>query len=294
MNFIMFHSEDHDGQGSAGVFQLKSQLDDMGKYILVPLTRKNPIIPWEDIKYDSNVFIFDFNLFLEDWKRLLDIIPINQITWIDHHINNYTEDIKAIPKLAHTYGIRANDKSASGYCWDYFFKGVPTPPGLQLLSDYDNWNNEDQEYWNNQVIPFEYGLRTFNADPESGVWMEWLLNDFNDPIFIGTISEIGNRLNYYLTEQYELTMESAWEIKYDKYNAIMVNTNYKGSPIFGDKINDYAFCICFRLNKDDVSLSFYSVNIDVSKIANKYGGGGHAGASGCSISKDDFKKDFMI
>ncbi len=300
MNFIMFHSEDHDGQGSAGIYQLRYILDHCpnkhnafyDNNTLIPLPRKNYVIPWERIQPDSNVFIFDFNLDLDDWRRLLSIIPVNQITWIDHHLKNYTDDIRDIPELAQAHGIRANDKSASGYCWDYFFADVPIPPGLQLLSDYDNWNDDDKEYFNSKAIPFEYGLRTFNADPDK--WIQWLLVDFNDPAFIGTISEIGNRLNYYLTEQYEKNMWNAWDIEYDGMKAIMVNTTYKGSHVFGDKINDYDFCIAFRLGKEDVSVSFYSVNTDVSLIAKKYGGGGHDGASGCSMSKEQFKKDFMI
>ena len=76
--------------------------------------------------------------------------------------------------------------------------------------------------------------------------------------------------------------------------AIIVNTNHRGSPVFGDKINNYDFCIAFSLGKDDVSVSLYSVNMDVCPIAQKYGGGGHEGASGCHMTREQFKKDFMV
>lgn len=71
---------------------------------------------------------------------------------------------------------------------------------------------------------------------------------------------------------------------------VSYNTHIKTSLIH-DLKDDEQFTMVWNYHGGDkVKVSFYSDKIDVSNIANRFGGGGHKGAAGCSIDIPEFVK----
>jgi nanoRNase/pAp phosphatase (c-di-AMP/oligoRNAs hydrolase) len=66
---------------------------------------------------------------------------------------------------------------------------------------------------------------------------------------------------------------------FEGYEAVVVNIGHVGSEIF-DSIKKKPLLIMYVYDGKDYKVSLRSEEVDVSKIALKYGGGGHPGASG--------------
>ena len=71
--------------------------------------------------------------------------------------------------------------------------------------------------------------------------------------------------------------------------AVMCGTGCPSSSLIGNRIMDKIKCDfvviwTFNMERKDYILSFRSKEVDVGKIANLFGGGGHKLASACSFS----------
>jgi nanoRNase/pAp phosphatase (c-di-AMP/oligoRNAs hydrolase) len=52
----------------------------------------------------------------------------------------------------------------------------------------------------------------------------------------------------------------------------------------------YPVCIAYVHDGEKFTVSLYSTTVDVSKIAKKFGGGGHKNAAGMTLSNEQFMK----
>jgi nanoRNase/pAp phosphatase (c-di-AMP/oligoRNAs hydrolase) len=52
----------------------------------------------------------------------------------------------------------------------------------------------------------------------------------------------------------------------------------------------YPVCIAYVHDGEKFTVSLYSTTVDVSKIAKKFGGGGHKGAAGFTCDKLPFER----
>lgn len=100
--------------------------------------------------------------------------------------------------------------------------------------------------------------------------------------------EEGKRiLSWINTRNYHLVRSMAFEAEIDGLKCICSNMPQGRSSFFDtlENINSYDVMINFYMNKKRRwNLSFYSSkpDVDVSKIAARFGGGGHKGAAGAS------------
>ena len=86
---------------------------------------------------------------------------------------------------------------------------------------------------------------------------------------------------------------NAWsyESEIDGHKCLVINRK-SNSWIFGDKVKEYPVTMVWAFNGEKYSYSIYSIDpsIDCSKIAEKFGGGGHKGAAGFMSTDLLFKK----
>jgi oligoribonuclease NrnB/cAMP/cGMP phosphodiesterase (DHH superfamily) len=226
-----------------------------------------------------------------------DMIHIASIShmfyWFDHHISAIQSNLPALsPYIDQGKVFTFTDIKMAGceLVW-MFFNGLDND-GVKLLATYDAWRNGNMDEWENRVLPFQYGLRTFknSLDPMSEIWGQIGNKDFTKQVI-----DIGTHILQYEREQHKLACTNgAFECSineddlFDKngnrYKAIALCTHARGSQMF-DSIydpNKHDVMLPFKFDGTQWLFSIYSTkeNIDCSVIARKFKGGGHTGASG--------------
>lgn len=287
MNKIFYHSVDLDGQGSAAVARdyfttiKKEDTDLIG--INYGYNFEDKVL--SNINYGDNIYILDFSF------QPSEIITLQKkecdITWIDHHKTAIEDVIKSGVKLKGNSEI--SDKAACRLTWDYFYKDKPVPLTINLLSWYDTWNHHMED----RVLPFQYGLRIYDTRPENIFLWNQILQSKDE--FVDNIVKQGDTILQYIDKDNEIYANSyAYVIYFEGLYVLVCNRGRTGSKLFDsifdpDK-HDAMITFCYR---DGWNFSMYSSkdNVDCSKVARKYGGGGHKSACGWRMS--ELPKEFF-
>jgi oligoribonuclease NrnB/cAMP/cGMP phosphodiesterase (DHH superfamily) len=234
------------------------------------------------IDFGETVFIVDFSFDIDD----MDYLAFNcDLHWIDHHkssiekLGSFTDPIKGI-RYHEKDGDKPSDKKAGcELTWEYLYPDEALPKAVKLLGRYDVW-----DHTNSEVLPFQYGMRSLESTlPEKTVWTH--LFEYGNSIIVEKIVEAGAVLIEYQQKQDEMYAKGmSFEATFEGLRAIAINKAFCNSKVF-DSVYDpekHDVMIAFGLKDGDWKYSLYSTKpeIDVSKLAVKYGGGGHAGASG--------------
>lgn len=215
------------------------------------------------------VFVVDFSFTISDMEYLKSH---TNLVWIDHHKS-------AIEKMGdfECDGTREVGKSGCELTWEYLHP-FSMPKAVKLLGRYDVWDHKNPD-----VLPFQYGFKSLkNTLPESEIWEYYLLPN---PSGVGELIKVGNIILDYESKQNEIYAKGMYyEVVFEGYRAIVINKAYQNSKIF-DSVYDpekHDIMILFGVKPNEFKYSLYSAkeDIDVSKIAVKYGGGGHKVASG--------------
>ncbi len=268
----IYHIADHDGKGSGAV--VKSVFPEIE---LLGLNHDMEI-PYDLIEKHEKVVVCDFALPVEYMFKLSETVDF---TWIDHHasvIDKYEEELAKGRKPIK--GIRRVGQAAIELCWEYFYPDRPVPLGIILLAKNDLFDLSDP-----RVRPFEFAMQSFGVNtPDDKIWTDL----FENRLDIEEMIQDGQRiLGWINVRNYRLVRSMAFESEIDGYKCICANMP-QGYSSFYDSIENhdsYDVMINFYMNKNQKwNLSFYSSkkNVDVSKIAAKFGGGGHRGAAGAS------------
>lgn len=231
---------------------------------------------------NKHVFLVDLTLKPQEMKKLCSVAK--KVTWIDHHTNS----IDKAKEFSHLDGLRSDTKP-SGCLLTYFYLKPYLDNKIQekvyaLISDFDSWQWEMDE-----TKDFVSGLDFFNT-------VDIIGSDMTNIVYgRTTIKEICNKgkvINKYKDNfAHELCEAIGFEIKFENYKTFVINAFRSSSLMFGSKMKEYDLCMSFNFNGKEFSYSLYSENVDCSKIASKYGGGGHKGASGFRSELMLFKKE---
>lgn len=215
------------------------------------------------------VFVVDFSFSLKDMEYLNDH---TKLVWIDHH-KSAIEKCESISCA----GVREIGKAGCELTWQYI-NPRSTPRVIKLLGRYDVWDHSNPD-----VLPFQYGFRTLeNTLPDSDIWEYYLLPN---PGGVDEVIRVGNIILNYERKQNEIYAKGMhYESEFEGLRAIVINRAFQNSKIF-DSVYDpekHDIMVLFGVKPGEFKYSLYSTKpeIDVSKIAVKYGGGGHAGAAG--------------
>lgn len=262
---ILYHGECPDGFASAWVAHKK--FGDNAEYI--PARHNRPV---PDGIENKEVYMIDFT-YPEDIMREL-IMKNKRVTAIDHHVSREKE-IKMTQD--HRYSI---DDSGSVMAWKYFYPDKEVPKLVQYIGDRDLWRFELEN--TDEICAFIDSL-----DYSFDSW-DKLSADLEDSLRIKEYIEKGGiMLNHEKRMMERLISESSRRVLFEGYEAYAINAphffaSYLGSMLVKKKP---PISIIWSEDKERVKVSLRSDgSVDVSKLAQKFGGGGHKAAAGFSIS----------
>lgn len=285
---VISHSADYDGQFSRAVFERMEEMDvrtpDEGRarFIHTPWDFNDPT-PEIDPSATAVIVVdlpFDVNASLVGDARLV---------WIDHHQSS----IARVP--SHVAGYWIDGVAACRLAWQYVFgpDDLPTkehyedrcvlePLAIRLAGEYDVWNRTDP-----RAEQFQYGL-TING----GDGLTRYLLDVGHQESTALVCRDGKAAQaWHRMFADETSRQKSYHVRFEGLNFLaLCSCHARSSLWFHDDLSSCVDALMtWRVGPNDtVHLSLYHApgheEIDLSVIALKYGGGGHKGACGFTMS----------
>ncbi len=204
-------------------------------------------------------------------KYLRKLLAENKrIIAIDHHKTN-EEHIR----LAHKYVFDISH-SGSVLAWKYFHSDKITPRMLEYIEDRDLWKFRFTE-----TLAICYFIDSFDFD--FGQWSK-LAKDLENKKKREHYIVLGDTIVKYQNRAIDrIIRENAKLVKFEGYEIYAINANHLlasqiGAILYNKKPS---MAVIWGEDKDSVSVSLRSDGtVDVSKIAEKFGGGGHKMSAG--------------
>lgn len=219
-----------------------------------------------------DVLIVDFS-----YKRpvLLEMArKANRITIIDHH-KSAAEDLVDLPDNVEV--IFDMERSGAIMTWDYFFFDATPPLLLSHIEDRDLWRFQMEGTRNIQACVFSYPY-------EFPVWDVLMAMNLRD---LRSDGEAIERKHH--KDIKELLKLCVRYMTIAGYKVPVANLPYTMSSDAGHVLAaDWPFAACYMDTPDGRNFSLRSNRdgVDVAKVAQQYGGGGHRNAAGFSVPRD--------
>ncbi len=277
---IYFHN-DLDGR-CAGAIAYRA-LRDRNKGVkieLIELDYKDEI-KVKEIDLCELIVIVDFSFRPEIMEKVL--LLTKAVIWIDHHKTAF--EYKYSVELD---GLRDNKFSGCELTWKYLVPDTQIPRAVELIGDKDKWAWKYGEHTAN----FNMGMKLYYHQPMSIIWDE-LFPYSTTPLHFGKTGHDTHRKIQKIEEEgkicvqfrdmfcFDYAKSYGFETEFKGYKCFALGIYMFGSEAFGNKMNAYDICLSFAYLGDNWIVGLYSdKDIDVSKIAQKYGGGGHSKAAG--------------
>ena len=272
-NTICFHHNDPDGRASGAIVRYALNKD----VLLIESDYDETPIPWEKVEQADRVIVVDFSFPKEDMLRLADECTF---IWIDHHKSAMLD----FAEVGRNWdGIRDISEAACVLTWKYFFPKKPVPYAVILIGDRDIWR------W---------------AEKDTGAFNESLYNQNhlvdNDDLWVplfennqGTLDRMikeGAWLREISLKRVDSLMGArSFEVRFERCKTLVVNGSSSGDIGEYGRSRGYDIVYCYvdemQPNGLATKVTLYSNKVDVSVIAKKFGGGGHAGAAGFSFPR---------
>lgn len=265
---ILYHKNCPDGFGAAWAAWKK--FGDKADYFAVEYRW----VPKE--KYFKNrkeIYTLDFCYHRPVLEKLLRINP--NITVIDHHIT-----AQSSVKMAKNYSYALNHSGAI-LAWKYFHPRKTTPRLLKYIEDFDLWKFKMPLTREVSVILEFYNNFNFKI-------FDKIAKDFENFEKRKRYMKEGKLLLAYKENIIKRIVGGVEKAKFEKKKVYVVNSPFWQSEV-GNYIvkNKKTIAVIWSRKSGKINVSLRSNGkTDVSKLALKYGGGGHRAASGFSFDVD--------
>ncbi len=272
---LCLHHNDADGRASAAIVRRF-----YGPDTLCHEMNYGDPIPWEQVQEADRVVVVDFSLPLEEMLRLAEG---REFIWIDHH-KSALETLGPEADRRGWPGLRNTEEAACVLTWRYFFPEQPVPRAVVLIGDRDIWRWAEED-----TGPFNEGLyRVPDPSPCNDALWQPLLD--NDPDILQQMIERGRVLREARLQDLQRAVERrGFPVLFEGHRTLAIN--HPGSGDLGAIIRGLGYTLAYTY-VDSVQngelrtfVTLYSDQIDVSEIARRFGGGGHAGAAGFSFPR---------
>ncbi|UCF61253.1 MAG: hypothetical protein JSV37_00840 [Anaerolineaceae bacterium] len=270
--FCLYH-DDADGRCSAAIVRRV-----FGSSVRLQAINYGDHVPWEIIEASDKVIIVDFSLPLDDMRR---IQKTSELVWVDHH----KTALDGLSEMQDIPGLRSLDDAACILTWRTFYPDRPVPKAVLYVGDRDTWR-----FAYDDTAPFSEGLHQEDTRPWNDELWKPLLNDES-----GRVEELiqrGTVLYQARVRRIQRQIKRyGFEVNFEGHRTLAINT--RGSGEMGALIRQLGYEIgyCYiDAEQNGVLVTFvtlYSDRVDVSEIARKFGGGGHAGAAGFSFDRTE-------
>lgn len=292
MKVFLIHHDDLDGYAAGAVALLKYS----GAETLSLGYDDASLYPKPDyLKGFDEVIIVDYTLPAE---TMLWLKQNSHLVWIDHHYSSIMQSKEM--GYDDVDGLRCAPGElicGAELAWKYFVGG-DIPWFLKLVGDYDTFRNSKTPEFNDVVMPFFYSTQ-IHADrikPSEFHKEGFLLkteDDFRNEAWTESLIAQGRAIQAYNKVYYkDMTSKNAFTRNIWGLRVVCFNCPGHGSsniqPAFNPEEHDamlrYAFngtCWNYGLYADTEKRP----DVDCSKIARQYGGGGHRAAAGFTTDK---------
>lgn len=264
INIVIYHKNCADGFGAA--WSAWKLLGSQAEYFPAQYGGVDFVFEFKN----KNIAVLDFSFTAQEIEKIES--NGNKILILDHH--KTALQIQSLPNAL----IDIN-KSGAALSWEYFHPHKPPPAFIKYIEDRDlwKWQLPMSEEFN---LVFQMEDKTF----ENYSLFE-SVEKVNQLILDGTtILSYRNKIVEEIASRYSKAVDK------DLNEFIFVNSSFYQSEIgnflarkFPEKIIAIWYC---NLSQGNTIVSLRSVgDLDVSKIAATYNGGGHKNAAGFSIEK---------
>jgi uncharacterized protein len=267
MMVVFYHKNCLDGFSCAWTAWKKFK--DKAKYFSL-----NYQAPFEYTFRRKKIYFFDV---IPERKVLKNLIKKdNEITIIDHHLSaKRILDLNEFKNVEIVLNMR---RSASVLVWQYFFPTKKIPKLLLHVEDMDLW--KFKKSYTREI------LATINlADFDFKQW-DKLTKEVEDKKTRKKHIEDGKKIIEYQNKLIEVIVQGAKKVKIGKYKALAANSSILISEIGAALIKKMPplAIIWFKAGKEKRVSLRSNGKVDVSKIAEKYGGGGHKKAAAFALA----------
>ena len=268
-NIVVLYHNDEDG--FAGAWVAWKKFKNQAQYIQASYTNQTKA-------NFKNKIVYMIDFCYSDKKIMEEILKNNKnVIVIDHHISQ-----RESARIS-SENIYSANHSACTLAWNYFNPQKPLPKLLAHIEDMDLWQFKMK--FTREIIA------SLDTHPLNFAVWDKIVKDFQSSAQKKYITE-GKAIIKYQDTLIKSLVEDGIRVEISGHNAIAVN-----SPILHSEIGHYIWKnysktvgLIWNSKNGRIKTSLRSgKNIDVSKIAQKFGGGGHKQASGFSF---DYEFDF--
>ncbi|MBZ1348865.1 MAG: hypothetical protein KY053_01355 [Candidatus Liptonbacteria bacterium] len=264
---IIYHRNCLDGFGAA--WSAWKKFKNKAVYLSAEHQVNNAAI--DNLTGKETIYLLDFGYQTTD--KIKQLTKNNQnVILIDHHMSQK-------PFLPfYTKSIYNENHSGAVLAWQYFHPKKPLPKLLKYIEDYDLWKFK---------IPHTKELMAcLDVHKMDFSFWQKIVRDFELAKTRRKYLEEGRIIIKYQNQIIKRLINYAEKISFAGYSALAVN-----SPILVSEIGNLlsqkskTFAVVWRYKKGGIEVSLRSSagQVDVSRIAAKYGGGGHQAAAGFMI-----------
>jgi len=267
MKVVLYHAYCPDGFGAA--LAAWKVFGDDGRYIPVCYGQEPPFAEIVEASADE-LYIVDFSYdrqTLRDLKQLVDRVIV-----IDHHISAQ----QALEGWSEPGIETVFDMSKSGAClaWEYFHPGTEVPELLRYVQDRDLWRWELPD--SREVAA---ALSSYPQDFE--IW--------DTQLDVARLATEGRVILRFQNRRVQALADKAYVGRIGDYEGIpMCNGTLFWSEVGEELLSRYPdapFVVVYGDRSDGKrSFSLRSRGVDVARVAQEFGGGGHRQASGFELA----------
>lgn len=256
---VLYHKGCRDGFGAA--WSAWKKFGARAEYFGVNHDESSP----KNLK-EKDVYLLDFSYPIHEVKKLLKIAKY--LTAIDHHISAATST-----KLAHSY-LYDIKHSGAVLAWKYFHQNKKIPILLKYIEDVDIWK---------MAMPYtrEFMASLETYKPDFFLWNK-IARDWENVAGRKRYLEEGRAILKYQNALVQKALKDAEEVKFLGHRALAVNFTLTLNSEIGEAMRKKGFPlgIIWQRRGGKLIVSLRSTEkIDSSKIAMRFGGGGHKKAS---------------
>lgn len=288
MNRVFYHRMDLDGRAAGAI--ARRGLEAAGEpFRLYPYDYADPF-PEADVRERDTVWFIDVA-----WQPFENMARLARergcrVVSIDHHRSVAESGVLA---AIESHFSADNSRAGCLLAWEYFMPEEPAPEWVDLLSRYDIWDNSDGDAWAKRILPFQMGMQARPTDPVDN-WPFWKRlfergAGASRRFVRGTIRDGRAILAWVLERSAADARDHAFEAHLGRLKALCINSTAFSSSALDAAWNPqrHHLMLIYARRRDAtwrVALFTSRPDVDVSRIAERFGGGGHRSAAGFSAA----------
>ncbi len=265
-SIIVYYHHDEDGFGAA--WSAWKKFGNKADYLEINFDEEDAVPEYKN----KEIYFLDFCPTERTIKMLSRVNK--KVVIIDHHISSKSLT-ESVPE--HVYGDK---NSGAVLSWKYFHPSKKVPKLLEYIEDKDIWKWKIK---NTKEILNALFLR----EKDFKIWNK-IARDLEDKEKRKKYIEEGLVMEKYKEKIISKIVNKAEKVNFDGKEAWAVN-----SPIFNSEVGDIlvndkntiGLMWSYRDGEIKTGIRSKDTLADVSKIAQKFGGGGHRNAGGFSVSQ---------